>query len=163
MEAEELIKQAGESMRSALDAAQRRADEIVREAEAEAQRIRGEAEAEARKRLEQVRDALDQLEAGFGGRAAQPEAAPTPRRTEPTPQGAPAPDPGAPPAADETEPEPPPAAQKAHDEGGAARLVAMKLALDGTSRDEAREQLAAEYEVDDLDSLLDEVYSKAGR
>jgi hypothetical protein len=45
----------------------------------------------------------------------------------------------------------------------AARLVAMKLALDGTSRDDAREQLAAEYDVADLDSLLDDVYSKAGK
>ena len=45
----------------------------------------------------------------------------------------------------------------------AARLVAMKLALDGTSRDDAREQLAAEYEVADLDGLLDDVYSKAGK
>jgi len=39
----------------------------------------------------------------------------------------------------------------------------MKLALDGTSRDEARRQLAADYDVVDLDSLLDEVYSKAGK
>jgi hypothetical protein len=45
----------------------------------------------------------------------------------------------------------------------AARLVAMKLALDGTSRDDAREQLAAEYEVADLDGLLDDIYSKAGK
>ncbi len=49
------------------------------------------------------------------------------------------------------------------DDAGAARLVAMKLALDGTSRDEARKQLAADYEVADLDSLLDEVYAKAGK
>ena len=39
----------------------------------------------------------------------------------------------------------------------------MKLALDGTSRDEARKQLDADYEVADLDSLLDEVYSMAGK
>ena len=49
------------------------------------------------------------------------------------------------------------------DDAGGARLVAMKLALDGTSRDEARKQLAADYEVADLDSLLDEVYAKAGK
>ncbi len=49
------------------------------------------------------------------------------------------------------------------DDVGAARLVAMKFALDGTSRDEARKQLAADYDVADLDSLLDEVYSKAGK
>jgi hypothetical protein len=39
----------------------------------------------------------------------------------------------------------------------------MKLALDGTSREDAREQLAAEYEVGDLDALLDDVYSKTGK
>ena len=50
-----------------------------------------------------------------------------------------------------------------HGSGGdaAARLVAMKLALDGTPRAEARARLAADYEVDDLDGLLDEVYAKA--
>jgi hypothetical protein len=49
------------------------------------------------------------------------------------------------------------------DGDAAARLVAMKLALDGTSREDAREQLAAEYEVADLDGLLDDVYAKAGK
>ena len=39
----------------------------------------------------------------------------------------------------------------------------MKLALDGTSREAAREQLAGEYDVADLDGLLDDVYSRAGR
>jgi hypothetical protein len=38
----------------------------------------------------------------------------------------------------------------------------MKLALDGTSRKDARTQLAADYDIADLDVLLDEVYSKAG-
>lgn len=160
VDAQELIKQAGESVRSALDAAQRRADEIVREAETEAQRIRGEAEAEARKRLEQVRDALDQLEAGLGARAAKPEAAPEPPPPEAASQDEPVPGPQQPPAG--AGPEPPPV-QAANDDGGAVRLVAMKLALDGTSREEAREQLAAEYDVEDLDSLIDEVYAKAGR
>jgi hypothetical protein len=159
VDAEELIKQAGESMRSALDAAQRRAEEIVREAEAEARRIRGEAEAEARERLEQVRQALDRLEAGIGGKAARAESVPTPPRAEPTPGAVPDPEPPAPKA----DPEPSPPATPTNDDGGAVRLVAMKLALDGTPRGEAREQLAAEYDVKDLDSLLDEVYSKAGR
>jgi hypothetical protein len=45
----------------------------------------------------------------------------------------------------------------------AVRLVAMKLALDGTSREAARKELAAEYDVADLDGLLDDVYSKAGK
>jgi outer membrane biosynthesis protein TonB len=45
----------------------------------------------------------------------------------------------------------------------AARLVAMKLALDGIPRDEARQRLAADYDVADIDSLLDEVFAKAGK
>jgi hypothetical protein len=38
----------------------------------------------------------------------------------------------------------------------------MKLALDGTAREEARKQLAAAYDVTDLDALLDDVYSRVG-
>ena len=65
--------------------------------------------------------------------------------------------------APEPEPASPPSNDAPKDDAGAARLVAMKLALDGTSRDEARRQLAGDYEIADLDSLLDEVYSKAGK
>jgi hypothetical protein len=53
-------------------------------------------------------------------------------------------------------------AKRQSDEAG-ARLVAMKLALDGTPREEAGHQLAANYDVAELDSLLDEVYAKAGK
>ena len=48
-------------------------------------------------------------------------------------------------------------------DAAAARLIAMKLALDGASKDEARAELSAEYEVPDLDGLLDDVYAKAGK
>ena len=41
--------------------------------------------------------------------------------------------------------------------------MAMKLALDDVSRDDARERLAAEYDLPDLDAMLEEVYSKAGK
>ena len=192
MDAEELIRQTSESVRSALDAAQKRADEIVREAEAEAQRIRGKAEAEARERLDQVRQALERLEAGLRGGSApqEPSAEPEPQAAKPEPeQSAADPEPREPePAPTEPQPEkasteelieklkaggqsanaePKPAAAASSeapgDDAGAARLVAMKLALDGTARDEARKQLAADYEVADLDSLLDEVYAKAGK
>jgi hypothetical protein len=156
MDAEQLIKETSEAVRSALESAQRRADEIVREAEAEAQRIRAEAEAEARERLDQVRQALERLEAGLGAGST-----PQPRSTEATGTPAePAPQPSEPLA---DAPEPAAAASNAGDDAGAARLVAMKLALDGTSRDDARKQLAGNYHVDDLDSLLDDVYAKAGK
>ena len=60
-------------------------------------------------------------------------------------------------------PEGPSPSPEDHGSGGeaAARLVAMKLALDGTPRAEVRARLATDYEVDDLDGLLDEVYAKA--
>ena len=160
MDAEQLIKETSEAVRSALESAQRRADEIVREAEAEAQRIRAEAEAEARERLDQVRQALERLEAGLGAGSApqqrSTEARETPAKPPPQPSE---------PVADAPEPEVAPATsnEASGDDAGAARLVAMKLALDGISRDDARTQLAADYHVDDLDSLLDDVYAKAGK
>jgi hypothetical protein len=104
-----------------------------------------------------VRQALDRLEAGIGGKAEQAAPDPAPR-TEPARAAEPDPEPPAPKAAPEPSPPPP-----TNDDGGAVRLVAMKLALDGMPREEAHQQLAAEYDVKDLDSLLDEVYSKAGR
>ena len=72
MDAEELIRQAADSVHSALDEARRRAKEIVDEAQGEAKRIRaeaeqaasrirGEAEGQAQRRQD-VRNALDQLE-----------------------------------------------------------------------------------------------------
>ena len=160
MDFEQLIKETSETVRSALESAQRRADEIVREAEAEAQRIRGEAEAEARERLDQVRQALERLEAGLGAGSAPQESRAEPKRQAPPP----APEPSEPESnAREPEPEAASSNEAPSDDAGAARLVAMKLALDGTSRDEARKQLAADYDVDDLDSLLDDVYAKAGK
>jgi len=78
---------------------------------------------------------------------------------EPTPE--PIPEPTPPP--DEADP-PSPEPTNGGGEGqeAAARLVAMKLALDGTSRDDAREKLAADYELDDVDTLLDDVYARVG-
>jgi hypothetical protein len=196
VDAEELIRQTSESVRSALDAAQRRADEIVSGAEQEAQRIRAKAEAEARESLDQVRVALEKLEAGLGAKpvpqgsnrdsqAPQPEPetpepeAEAPEREMSEPQPAPAEQAptgkvsteelieqlkaGGQPAKREVAPTPEPRGEGSSDDAGAARLVAMKLALDGASRVQARERLAADYEVADLDSLLDEVYSKVGR
>jgi hypothetical protein len=209
MDAEKIAGELAERVRELITDAQKRAEEIVRGAEAEArqlreeaggeaQRIREEAEAQARERLDQVRQALEQLEAGLGAKRGMrrskpeppqepevpeaPEAEPAMAEQEPA-----AAEPQAPAAAEQAPselstdqlieqlkaggepvaPEPEPVAQASNDtpedDAGAARLVAMKLALDGTSRDEARKQLDADYEVADLDSLLDEVYSMAGK
>lgn len=193
MDAEELIRQAADSVHSALDEARRRAQQIVAEAEAEANRIRAEAEqaasrirveaeGQAQRRLEDVRSALDQLEGslvssrdghGAGDGAARPESEIQPGpvtvpEPEPPATPEPMPEPGPEPVP-ETVPEPtpppdetdPPSPTPSND--AAARLVAMKLALDGTAREDARKQLAADYDVADLDVLLDEVYARARR
>jgi uncharacterized membrane protein YccC len=166
VDAEELIRQTVEKVRAALDGAQERADQIVREAEEEARRIRTRAEAEARERLDQVREALGRLEAGLGGAPPPQASGPEPPAKAPEPRAEPEPErPKPPPETEAPEPEPEPgaSAKASNDDAGAARLVAMKLALDGTSRDQARERLATEYDLPDLDALLEDVYSKAGR
>jgi len=48
-------------------------------------------------------------------------------------------------------------------EDQAARLVAMKMALDGSSREEIAKHLAASYELGDSDGLLDAVFERAGK
>jgi hypothetical protein len=45
----------------------------------------------------------------------------------------------------------------------AARLVAMNMALDGSSREEVDEHLADEFDLSDRDALLDEVFDRAGK
>src|ERR671935_474695 len=159
MDTEEIVREVAEKIREALDSAQQRAEGIIREAESEAERIRSEAEADARSRLDQVRRSLTELEAALGSA----QGAPAAQRESPSTAPTAARDP-------RSEVEPPadrePSAEASDEVGpvaeGAARLVAMKLALDGTPRKEARERLAADYDVANLDSLLDEVYARAG-
>jgi DivIVA domain-containing protein len=77
----------------------------------------------------------------------------------------------APPAeVDKTAPtpaEPAPAAPPSNgapsDDEAGARLVALNMALEGTPRDETARFLGEHYELADLDGLLDDVYSSAGR
>jgi chromosome segregation ATPase len=44
----------------------------------------------------------------------------------------------------------------------AARLVALNMALNGASREDARKYLDEQFDVADLDGLLDDVYARAG-
>ena len=43
-----------------------------------------------------------------------------------------------------------------------ARLIALNMALNGTPREETARYLAENFELDDADALLDDVYSRAG-
>ena len=51
---------------------------------------------------------------------------------------------------------------RAADEAG-ARLIALNMALSGTSREETARYLAEHFELPDPDSLLDDVYERAAR
>jgi outer membrane biosynthesis protein TonB len=193
MDAEKIVSDVAERVRELVSEAEQRAGEIVRGAEEDARRIRAEAEEQAKERLDQVRAAIDELQSRFVPGAQPGRAQPTesevqpgpvtvpepspPATPEPTPDPVPepSPPPGEPIPTPEPVPEPapppdeadPPEAQAATAGNGgdtaAARLIAMKLALDGATKDEARAELSAEYEVPDLDGLLDDVYAKAGK
>ncbi|MEK6273610.1 MAG: hypothetical protein AABM42_13360 [Actinomycetota bacterium] len=162
MAGEEIIREVTDRVREAIEVAEKRATEIVRRAEAEAQRIRAEAEAAASRRLDEVQKALDDLQGRLSG-AARSEVTPGPVVPEPAPPATPDPGPEPAPPPDETNP---PSSEPANGGGdgqeAAARLVAMKLALDGTAREEARRQLATDYDLADLDALLQDVYSRVG-
>jgi DivIVA domain-containing protein len=75
------------------------------------------------------------------------------------------------PAAPEPEPAPAPAATAtatatpAAEDGGdveGARLIALNMALNGQSREETDRYLAENFELDDREGLLDEVYARVG-
>jgi outer membrane biosynthesis protein TonB len=84
----------------------------------------------------------------------EPEIDPSPATVpEPTPQPIPEPSPD-PPA---------PAAVNGRSDDGAARLVAMKMALDGSSREEVAARLASQYDLADGDALLDSVFERVGK
>jgi DivIVA domain-containing protein len=57
---------------------------------------------------------------------------------------------------------PPSNGARSDDEAG-ARLVALNMALEGTPRQETARFLAEHYALGDLDGLLDDVYSSAGK
>ena len=71
----------------------------------------------------------------------------------------------------EPEPEPEPERARAATAGGGgrsirgaegARLIALNMALNGTPRDETARYLSQNFELDDQDALLDEVYARVG-
>jgi DivIVA domain-containing protein len=58
-------------------------------------------------------------------------------------------------------PEPQPTAAPKNGDSAAARIVALDMALSGTSREDADQFLAENYDVPDRAALLDEVYAAA--
>ncbi len=169
MSVEDLAQQAADSVRKVIAEAQEEAKKIVAAAEKEAEGIRARAEVEAREQVEGARKALEDLTSRFGGGSSSPVPADPPSAPEPTPSPT-GPSAAEPPKTAEEQPvapapepvveAPPPAAS---DDSQAARLVAMKMALDGVPREEIDVELASSYSLDDRNALLDDVLAKAGK
>jgi outer membrane biosynthesis protein TonB len=180
MDGEQIVREVADKVRALIDDAEKRAAEIVRDAEDEAKTIRERAEAEGRERLAEVRKAFDDLQSKLGGEVEPgPVTVPEPEPPAvPEPEPPPTPDPSPPEPAPEPEPplipEPapppdegtPPAATnggaKPDDEAG-ARLVAMNMALEGASREEIVARLDADYALADSGAVADQVLALAGK
>jgi hypothetical protein len=167
--AEELAAQAAEAVRRTLAEAEAKAERIIGDAEAEAKRILDQAEAEARERIDSATKALEELRSKLADvRRAPTSAAPASEPAAsapaaPKPEPAPEPEPlRAEPEVPTTAPtEPHPAAGNGDD--AAARLVAMKLAVDGKGREEIEAELTERFGPGDRSGLLDDVLARAGR
>lgn len=93
-----------------------------------------------------------------------PEPSPDPVREpspNPAPEPAPSPMPEPSPLPQPSAPEAPAAEQNGNTAG--ARLVAMKMALDGASRDDVKKHLDSSFGLSSADELLDDVFARASR
>ena len=172
-----------------VEAAETSAAEIQGQAEDDAAATREQAAAESRAqlatvseaarsllaRLEQMTGELDALSADLrppaGAAIDEPEPLEVERLEpelleveplEPEPEVEPVavePEPEPVPVEPEPEPEPASPPSSTADEEG-ARLIALNMAFSGTPREETDRYLAENFDVDDRDRLLDEVYSR---
>jgi DivIVA domain-containing protein len=178
-----IVEAAERGAQEIRDAAQAEAREHVANVTAAADRLRERIEQmerdmtqlviDLREGADRLRGDLDELQAGTDALStargatlpAPAPPAPEPRAPEPpvaqSRAGAPAPEPAAPPgaAAAPTSAAPPP---PKNGDSAAARIVALDMALSGTSREDTDQYLAENYDLPDRAALLDEVYAAAG-
>lgn len=186
-----LAEVAAQKVAGIVEAAEAKAKEIEADASREADELLANARAQARDQIERAQRSVaklvgqaDELRERVGAMAREvgggeesraetepqpvPEPAPPQPEIDPSPVTVPEPAPPLepepePPSIPEPLPEPPaPAAANGADEQ-AARLVAMKMALDGSSREDVAKHLAANYELTNADQLLNAVFERAGR
>jgi DivIVA domain-containing protein len=171
--AEELVARAQAEAREQVERAQAAAAKLVEQAEglrAAVAVLRQEAGGQLRQSVEGLGERLAEVKAERPTPEVEPEPARVPEPMpepvpEPTPERTPEPTPQP-----EVEPEParvPEPTPEGNGGGGgdaqAARLVAMKMALDGTSRAEVEKHLAENYRLGNASALLDDVFSRAGK
>ena len=183
----EFVEEAERRAEEIVAEAEERARRIVADADAKAERAIALAEEQARERVDRARVALEELGSALGHPPAAPEPAAAP---EPEPELAEEPEPveeeeSEPDSEPEALDEPKPAEEAGKAEGGpstdeliaqlrsggpaapadggdegAARLIAMNMALDGASREDVDRHLSEEYGLTDNDALLDEVFDR---
>jgi DivIVA domain-containing protein len=163
-----MSERAGEQVKAIVEAAERGAQEIRDAAHAEARehvanvtaaadRLRARIEqmerdmtqlvVDLREGADRLRGDLDELQAGTDAVSSASAAA------APEPTAAPEPD---------APPEPAAASAPKNGDSAAARIVALDMALSGTSRADTDKYLAEHYDLPDRAGLLDEVYAAAG-
>jgi ABC-type transporter Mla subunit MlaD len=125
-----------------------RADEIEKALQALADSVRDE--------LSSLKADLEELRAVKEGIEAAPATAEPPAPEEPEPEEA-APAQAAP---EEAAPVAAPPAQPAPAGVEGARVIALNMALGGSSREETARYLSENFQLDDPDALLDEVYAR---
>src|SRR3954447_5042914 len=175
-----LSAQAGEQVQAIVEAAERGAQEIREAAQAEAREHVAHVTAAAdrlRERIEQMesdmtqlvidlREGADRLRGDLDALQAGTDALSTARGAALAASAAAPPAPPAPetPAAAPQRSAPEPAATREAKNGdsAAARIVALDMALSGTSREDTDRYLAENYDLPDRAALLDEVYAAAG-
>lgn len=172
-EAEELLSNAREQARDQIERAQRsvanlvgQADELRERIGAMAEEVTGGSSARAA-RTGPASETPQPETVPEPGPEPVPEPGPPEPEVDPTPVTVPEPTPPRepepePPSIPEPSPEPPAPAANGADEQ-AARLVAMKMALDGASRDEVARHLADKYGLGDSGGLLDQVFERAAK
>jgi hypothetical protein len=139
-------------MQGAADGLAGRAEEIERELERLAQGVR-EAIEGLRQDLAALRSGVEAAPERVAGGAAVAHAEP-PEDVKPASEREEATE--VRPSEGETPPEPAPAGNEG------ARVIALNMALSGSTRDETAAYLAENFELDDPEALLDDVYARAG-
>jgi hypothetical protein len=117
-----------------------------------------------REELSALKADLEELRAvgeGVGERRAAERPPRPPNEPRPEPPPAPPPEPAEPePAAAEPAAEAPASPLPAGDGHEGARVIALNMALSGSPRDETARYLSENFELDDPEALLDEVYAR---
>jgi hypothetical protein len=153
---------AAEQVRAIVEAAERETEAQLRRVQHAADGLAGRAdeiERELERLAQGVRDAIRGLREDLKELRGVDEAAPEPvtggaavAHEEPT-EIQPAP---------EQPPEQPPADAAGAGGNEGARVIALNMALSGSSREETAAYLAENFELDDPEALLDDVYARAG-